>query len=166
MTGMGATFIRPFYEHGPQADVEADRLMTRLWQGSNPLKGAVLARARFDVLVLAAQEHQYPASDYPGLVRVIGVPLDDRAAPLTYAEAKAARDAAGMAASLWRRGARVLVCCHMGINRSGLISALIIRQVTGCSGKRAVEIVQEGRLSALSNVTFVKHLSALGEKRR
>lgn len=136
--------------------LDADRIMERLWQGSVPPQGDALRKLGFNVLVLAAAERQIPARAFPG-VHVIHMPLDDnRRVPV-----KEAGKVAHELARLWRRGARVLVTCNMGLNRSGLISALGVRQITGKSGVEAVVDVQRARKSALFNDYFRWYLKNL-----
>jgi hypothetical protein len=55
----------------------------------------------------------------------------------------------------------VLSTCHAGRNRSGLLNALIVREITGCSGKDAIDIVRAGRPRAIANPTFVSYLESL-----
>jgi hypothetical protein len=54
-----------------------------------------------------------------------------------------------------------LTVCHAGRNRSGLMSALIVRQVLGISGERAMTIVREGRPEAIANPHFAAYLEGL-----
>jgi protein-tyrosine phosphatase len=60
-----------------------------------------------------------------------------------------------------REGKRVLVACAGGRNRSGLIVALAVREILGCSGYEALQLVQSRRENALNNVTFAEHLTSL-----
>jgi protein-tyrosine phosphatase len=60
-----------------------------------------------------------------------------------------------------REGRRVLVACAGGRNRSGLVVALAVRDILGCSGAEAMQLVQSRRESALNNVTFAEHLAGL-----
>lgn len=60
-----------------------------------------------------------------------------------------------------RRGGGVLVHCWGGRNRSGLVSALAAMRLTGCSGARAVQYVQDARRGSLSNVHFRSYLEGL-----
>jgi protein-tyrosine phosphatase len=50
-----------------------------------------------------------------------------------------------------RAGGRVLTQCHAGRNRSGMLSALIVRELLGVSGPEAVEIVRKARPRAIAN---------------
>jgi hypothetical protein len=60
-----------------------------------------------------------------------------------------------------RLGKAVIVHCRAGRNRSGLLAALVVREVTGCTGKEALEIVQERRPNALANPHFCAYLRSL-----
>lgn len=127
----------------------------------------MLARAGFQVVVLTAAEHQPPAARFRG-IEVIHAPYHDtrQPDPLDIAQAKiAGRKVAGALAS----GKRVLVTCHMGLNRSGFVSALALYMLYEgrLSGRDAVVIVQTGRPGALFNRRFVEMMESLpGPKRR
>jgi len=146
-------------------------MASKLWQGSAPPCRTDLSSLGFDVLVLTAREHQLDASCFPG-VHVIHAALDDSGPPPTRAELRAAHRAAHEASALWRRGARVLVTCQMGVNRSGLVTALILCDALGISGREARQMVQaarvvptrDGPLRALSNKYFADHLDTLSAK--
>ena len=56
---------------------------------------------------------------------------------------------------------RVLVMCHAGRNRSGLVSALIIRQLLRCSGAGALAHVRSRRPHAVANTVFAAYLGSL-----
>lgn len=58
-------------------------------------------------------------------------------------------------------GYPVLVHCAAGLNRSGLVNALIVRQIRGISGAEAIAHVRRARPGALFNETFVKYLETL-----
>jgi hypothetical protein len=143
-------------------------IASRLWQGSAPACKTPLGQIGFDVLVLTAVEHQLDASCFPD-VRVIHAELDDSGPPPTEKELRDAHRAADEASSLWRRGARVLVTCQVGANRSGLVTALILRDALGITGSEAREMVQQARvahtpsgpLRALSNKHFARYLDSL-----
>lgn len=65
------------------------------------------------------------------------------------------------AATTIRNGGAVLTQCYGGRNRSGLMSALIIRELSGCTGAEARAIVQAARKGALNNVHFTAYLDGL-----
>lgn len=118
----------------------------RLAQGSVPPEGV---RIPFDVIVLAAMEHQ--DIELPGY-EVIRVPLDDSGPPPSYADRAIIRDTARRIARRVRAGKRVLVTCHQGRNRSGVLSALALVEL-GMPRQRAVERIQEFR-DGLTNPYF------------
>ena len=60
-----------------------------------------------------------------------------------------------------RRGKSVLVHCGAGLNRSGLICALVYRELTGCPGVEAVDHVRRCRKLSLFNTHFVSFIDAL-----
>jgi len=143
----------------PGSDLEASRLLTRIWQGSYPQGGDFLKRRNFQVLALCAKELQTPEK-YSG-ISIYLCPMND--AELTEDEAGRARQAALRLADCWRRGDRLLITCAAGLNRSGLVSALTIRQILDCTGEEAVEQVRSNRHRSLFNPSFVGYLTALGK---
>lgn len=58
-------------------------------------------------------------------------------------------------------GQGTLVLCHAGRNRSGLLSAMIVRDWLGVSGTEAMRIVREGRPRAIANPAFAAYLEGL-----
>jgi protein-tyrosine phosphatase len=141
--------------------MDANKIINNLWQGSNPPKGTTLHQHGFNVLVLCAREHQYDPRHYPG-VEVIHAPMDDGySVPMNIA-----RPAALKAAAAIRKGAKVLTVCHMGLNRSGLVSALTLWYLTGRSGPECVMMVQSARDGALFNDVFESYLLSLPGRRR
>jgi hypothetical protein len=62
-------------------------------------------------------------------------------------------------------GGRVLVMCHAGRNRSGLVSALVVRKFLGCSGQQALQWVRAARPRAVANEAFEGYLAGLGAQR-
>lgn len=55
----------------------------------------------------------------------------------------------------------VLVQCHAGRNRSGLINALFVRRLLGCSGRDALAYVRQVRPRAVDNAGFESYLLSL-----
>lgn len=67
-------------------------------------------------------------------------------------------------AGLVDNGETVLVHCAAGMNRSGFINALVVRELLGCSGEIAMVTVQSSRPGALQTTSYVKYLADLPEK--
>lgn len=143
-----------YYRHTRGFD--AHRLAPRLYQGSAPPAGPELRARGFDMLVLAAEEIQPPEQMFPG-VRVIRAPSDDS----SHIPEATAHPAAQEVARALRAGKRVLVTCAMGLNRSGIISALALWYATGRPGAECVAQVQNNRPNALCNGWFADYVSAL-----
>lgn len=117
-----------------------------LAQGSVPPPGAVLP---FDVIVLAAIEHQ--DIDLPGY-EVLLVPLDDSGPPPSPADRVLIRETARRIARRIRAGKRVLVTCHQGRNRSGVLAGLALVEL-GLPRDRAVRRIRVYR-QGLTNPWF------------
>lgn len=149
----------------------ATRIVSRLWQGPLPPTGDALARAGFTDLFLCALEYQPPAGYYAGL-RVHRCPLDDSGHPMLRSEIRDALAAGQAVAQLLRSGARVLVTCAQGRNRSGLVVALALMN-QGASAAQAIGTVRATRgaalpahLPPLSNVHFLSLLHGAGHLAR
>jgi protein-tyrosine phosphatase len=145
--------------------LDVSRVAPGVYQGSRPPPGDAVRAAGFNVLVLAAQEYQPPDRDFHG-VRVIRAIVDDAGAPMTRREWQQALLAAGEAAALRARGARVLTTCHAGLNRSGLVNALMLHRLTGMSGRQAIDMVRTARPGALNNQFFTGALRQLPRRGR
>jgi protein-tyrosine phosphatase len=58
----------------------------------------------------------------------------------------------------WQDGAKCLIRCQMGYNRSGLVTAAVLMK-TGLSAMAAVDLIREKRSPfAMSNTDFVRRL--------
>lgn len=147
-----------------RAGIDANRIAPGLYQGAYPPEGDAVRRAGFDVLVLCAVELQRPADRFAG-VKVLHVPLDDSGRRMTGDEWSRANGAALAVSKLLDGGARVLVTCAAGRNRSGLVSALTLYLRTTASAAACVSRVQAARQApsgpALSNRDFVAALTRL-----
>ena len=133
-----------------------------LWQGSaptDPTEQALLHR-QFDAVVLCAEEYQPDAAVFPGML-VLHAGFDDSGAPPTGKEIAVATRAGRNAARLLAVRRRVLVTCWLGLNRSGLVSALALHGLTGMSGQEAAGTVRRGRPGALNNAYFARLLEAI-----
>jgi protein-tyrosine phosphatase len=93
----------------------------------------------FDVV----EYHHYPTSDGQKIDRGLY-------GALAYDFARCVRD-----------GRTVLVHCQGGRNRSGLLNALIVRQLYGCTGLDAANVVRLARPGALANPYFLRYLVGL-----
>lgn len=135
--------------------IDADLVAKGLAIGSPPPEGVMLAKKGVDVLVLAAKEHQPPASHFLGL-KVIHAPFVDQwFDPLSESTKRKVRKVAEKVADAMKEGRFVLVTCAAGKNRSGLIAGLALRNL-GVDGKDAVKAIQKNRPGALSNPRFRK----------
>lgn len=107
------------------------------------------------VLVLAAEEHQ-PAGATPE--RTWCLPLRDDEEPMAPELLALVRRAAIDVADMVELGppCSALVTCAMGLNRSGLVAALALREL-GYSADEAIQFVREARGPlALTNEEFVR----------
>jgi protein-tyrosine phosphatase len=142
--------------------VDADQIAPGLWLGSAPitwLGGAGRLSSAFDTIVLMAKE--LPAPNYPG-VRVISAPIDDHR--LTGEEISIVEQAADSVVAELKKGRRVLVACHMGVNRSALVVAMVLIQA-GMTPQAAIERIRRlrhTRIAPLSNESFVEYLLYYG----
>ena len=143
-------------EARPRTYWQYTEIVPGLYQGGAPEPGAL----PFDLIVFAAVEYQPTASAFPGSV-VLHVPYEDDAEVPVQAIHTAARHIT----RALRRGKRVLITCAMGLNRSGLITALVLMNLLGWSGARAVSHVQRARFGALSNPWFTAYLTSLPARR-
>ena len=145
-----------------QPPIDAHQIASKLWMGAAPPPGVTLASCGFNILVLCAKEFQPPAEWYPG-VDVARVHLnDDGKSPFSAADAFAAYQLSSQLAKCIKFGQRVLITCWEGRNRSGLVTALTLTQLTGCSGADAARTVRFRRVPrkgpALVNQEFVDAL--------
>ncbi|HXX37610.1 MAG TPA: dual specificity protein phosphatase [bacterium] len=60
-----------------------------------------------------------------------------------------------------RIGHKVLVHCHRGKSRSGLVNALVVMKILGISGSEAIDLIRHRRPGALGNAVFTAHLETL-----
>lgn len=140
---------------------------SRLAMGDMVDATMALDDARWDVVFFCAREVPPPPqamSDRVRKVRAYSCALDD--AELTKEAAFLAAQAANIAARYFLTGARVLVTCAAGKNRSALVTALAIDALTGEGGKTAAGLVRVKRTSllnppALTNGSFVVFLSQI-----
>jgi len=145
--------------------LDADPIAERLWQGAWPPEGEYVRLCGFTMLVLCAVEVQPPAQAYPGVV-VVHAPNDDTER-MTPGQWRGALRAARRVTGEVRRGGRVLVTCAAGLNRSGLVTALVLHELRGSDLGigRIVEMIRAARQGALSNPAFVERLERHAARR-
>ena len=102
---------------------------------------SLLKKGNISLLILAARGHQ--PEHYP--VDTIHLPLDDD--PLMNKKelsktVKGAKLAANEGIRNILQGRNVLSTCQAGLNRSGLISGLMMKKLARCSGAQAVKQIR------------------------
>lgn len=142
---MSSEVVRGLHQ-GDRHDAE---LMLREWAESVPLGHD----PRYDALVLCAEEVQFtPRTRVKPPIHHL--PLRDEEVQLTLRAREATAATARRVARRVLLRQRVLVTCAMGLNRSGLVSALALRAL-GLEPAEAVSLVRRARGPlALSNAVF------------
>jgi protein-tyrosine phosphatase len=138
----------------------ASEILPGLYQGPQPFEGSVLRDEGFDALVLCALEIQPPDLTFPG-VEVLRCPFTDEIATPSPKYLKRIHEMSAKVAQLVREGKKVVVTCHAGVNRSGLVTALAVMELTDCSGKEAITTIRKARPFALTNPAFRSYLGSL-----
>lgn len=141
-------------------ELEADEIIPNLWQGSFP-RLLSAAECGFDLVVLCAREmlggrgetNEYRAHD----MDVIEAPFDDTPWPSSK-ELTIAHWAAAKVTAAHREGKKVLVTCQAGLNRSGLVNGIAVRDIQKIAGVEAVLLIQGSRKEALCNNTFAMYV--------
>lgn len=122
--------------------------------GGKPVEGPWLAAGGYKLLVLAARQHQPPASRFPG-VRVLPCPLPDKLSGLSPAERRMAVRCSKIAARYLAEGKNVMFTCEVGLNRSDFIAVMAMIRL-GVRRERAIRIARKMRMGALNNPRFVR----------
>lgn len=128
----------------------------RLWQSDTD--AAIFAKLRerglTPAMVIDLQEFRQPDLPLDTTITYLRWPIEDGPVPdvgMILALERAA-------CAYIEHGGRVVTMCAQGRNRSGLLSALIVARLHGCSGSEAVRIVRSKVPEALSNAAFVAWL--------
>jgi protein-tyrosine phosphatase len=140
-----------------QIVLDINKIVENLWQGAIPPRGDTLVKKGFQVLVLCASENQN-ADAYPGLQVICAPGDDDERVHRMERDLKVWIPAAQQVADAVRQGKKVLVTCMAGLNRSGMVIALALRELTGWSGPAIVKHMKAQRPYALCNSTFEKYI--------
>lgn len=144
--------------------LNANKIIDRLWQGSYPYSMDAV-KENFDVLVLCADELQMTYNDilldehYPSIT-IIRCGLDD-SIPVRAGDFKKANNASKKIAIEYNLGKQILITCAAGLNRSGLITALVLRLISDMSGSDASKLIKNARHGALYNTAFDAYICSL-----
>lgn len=133
-------------------------LKNELRTGAAMSKG--LGQKGIDLLVLSAEEYQ-PNIPFNRVTQVIYAPMDDIPDPtpeeLNHIVHNSVQTSEKVAKAILE-GKTCLVTCYMGLNRSGLISALTLLRLTQITGKQAIQHIRRYRKSTehlpLNNPAF------------
>ncbi len=128
-----------------------------LWWSGLPDDWEAL-RGRVDAVLDLSDPGPGPSSDDLGELTYVKAPLEDGE---TLPEPVLLDHLTGLVVDLVRQGRRVLVHCTFGKNRSGLVMALVVREVLGCDGPTALERVRAVRPRAVNNDALAEWVSAL-----
>lgn len=140
--------------------INANEILPNLWIGSEPYLPAEVYKD-FDTIVFSAKGIDVrPYFKKFSDKKILQTALEDRLYLPEGTFIKAEQMAYWVADEVFA-GRKVLVTCAAGLNRSGLITALALRLITGKSGVECVKEVQEKRFGALNNETFAKYVSML-----
>lgn len=112
-----------------------------------------LKKADINVLILASTEYQ-PAFNTKTL-EVINIPFDDAETEHMGVVLNQINPSVTSATKAMLDGKNVLSTCWAGINRSSLISGLILKSITDLSGKEVIDLIRKNRDSyCLCNRSF------------
>jgi hypothetical protein len=144
----------PLPEH---ADPPSEILRDALWQGGAPVDFAWVTSTGVDVVADLGDADVIATPHDIAAVAYLKHPIEDGELPdLVVLDGLVST----LAASI-REGRRVLVHCGWGRNRSGLVVALVLRELLGLDGLTAVRLVRERRHRALNNAVFADYLESL-----
>jgi predicted protein tyrosine phosphatase len=112
----------------------------------------------FTMLVLCAKESQPELPLFKGMI--LRPAFDDTSHPTADDLDRASKAATEVAAELMR-GGRVLVTCHMGLNRSGLVTGIALTLTTTMSATEIMRHICAARgPHALSNSAFARAVAS------
>jgi hypothetical protein len=129
-----------------------------LAQGSAPDDFAASFEA-FDTIVLCSSEFQ-PEVIFPDdkSKRILRCPFDDSDLALTPVQVERLKAAARQIVEEHEEERRILITCFAGINRSGLLMGMVLKERFGITGEEAIRWIRKKRYGSLSNRSFCRHL--------
>jgi hypothetical protein len=141
-----------------------------LWTGGNPedyncmldyvnedgKNGLVIAKVKFDAILNLYTHERYdvpPSVDYKEMVFYDGADIPSEVE---------LEEAVSWVYERLSKGLRVLVHCQAGLNRSGLVAALVLRRWYGMQSWEAIKLLRDSRCDVvLCNSHFQKYLLEL-----
>ncbi len=144
--------------------MDASEVVPRLYQGGAVVPGH--SYDAFSLIILCAQEHQPVLPHFRG--QLLRPAFDDTTTP-SSGEVGRAQVAARHVVREYRRNLQgnILVTCAMGWNRSGLVTALALTQLTGWSTGQIIDVIRRARgPNAMSNPAFCGILHANNRNER
>jgi Dual specificity phosphatase, catalytic domain len=160
--------IAPQYEEIDYPTNLWDEILPNLFQGGTDdddtiweksREGARITKDDFDVVITA---YQY-ANPADWLVKEVRYPFYD-SPNMSGIDFKELFQVVRIAHEDWKSGKKVLIRCQAGLNRSGLITALVLMR-EGYSAEEAICLIRDKRSGyALFNSTFEKWLLSLPAK--
>ena len=132
-------------------------VLPHLWQSGLPEDWAELRR-RYDLVLDLADPGPGPSADDLGAVTWVKAPLEDGE---RLPDRLLLEQLTSLVVAVLRDGRRVLVHCTYGKNRSGLLMALVVRELLGCDGRTALARVRAVRHRAVNNDVFAAWVSEL-----
>ena len=140
------------------ADVQPPiEVLPGLWWSGLP-DDWVEVREQVDAVIDLSDPGPGPSGEELGELTYVKAPLEDGE---SLPDQVLLDHLTSLVVELVRDGRRVLVHCTFGKNRSGLIMALVVREVLGCDGATALARVRAVRDNAVNNDLFAEWLSGL-----
>ena len=140
------------------ADPPTELVPGRLWHGGCPVDFDWIRRTGIDTVLDLADPDAHPPADALDGLLYLKAPLvdgDELPAP------ELVLGLADLVANLVEQGHRALVHCTFGRNRSGLVTALVVRRLLDLDGAAALAHVQRHRGGAVNNDAFADWLRTL-----
>lgn len=131
--------------HGPCPETNED--WSKIWE---------LADA---AVLFGSWQGEEGAKDVPQRKMVVRWNIEDGPVPLDAQLSPVVSLVAGLVSN----GVPTYVGCPAGVNRSGLLTALVVRELTGVTGQAAADHVRGRRPGALINGEYNKYLNDLPE---
>jgi Tyrosine phosphatase family len=142
----------------PEAEPPSEILRDRLWIAGSPVDYDWVKERGIAVVADLADADAHPdPADLDGVAYLKHPLVDgDELPDLVLVDGLATALVDALAA-----GRRVLVHCTYGRNRSGLVTALVVRGLLGVDGATALALVRERRYRAVNNARFADYLREL-----